>query len=415
MEPFEVMTSESQERMLAIVRPEDLDEVLAICGRWEVRASVVGTVTGTGRLRILSEFDGEVLADVPAKSLEEDAPLYDRPRRAPSELRVHSGVGTPQWNQHSSADEQLLAMLADSAWIWSQYDHQLFLNTVVGPGGDATLLRLKHPTTGVDTGRALALTTDGNHRWCAADPRMGTAWVVAESALNLACVGARPLAVVNCLNFGNPEHPEVMWQLSESIDGMGDACRALDIPVIGGNVSLYNESRGRDIDPTPVIGMLGIVDRLESPPPPVGMLDGDRLVALGPPAGTELDYGTHRRVCELVAALVNDHVVDGVHDISEGGLALALAEMAVRSNVGFQVKAADVLGESPSRVVVSVSAEQLREVHRRHVDASVDGVLLGEAGGNRLVIEGVVDVALSDAVDAWRRRLPDALGAGTTQ
>ncbi len=245
MEPFEVMTSESQERMLAIVRPEDLDEVLAICERWEVRASVVGTVTGSGRLRILSEYDGEVLADVPAKSLEEDAPLYDRPRQAPQDRRTPGRNGRPGARfrptfvvtvvtdvtvSPSSPSERLLGMLADSSWVWSQYDHQLFLNTVVGPGGDATVLRLKHPTTGIDTGRALALTTDGNHRWCAADPRTGTAWVVAEAALNLACVGARPLALVNCLNFGNPEHGEVMWQLSESIDGMGDACRALEHP-----------------------------------------------------------------------------------------------------------------------------------------------------------------------------------------
>ena len=140
--------------------------------------------------------------------------------------------------------------MCDTSWVSSQYDHQLFLNTVEGPGGDAVVLRLKHPTTGADTGRGLALTTDGNHRWCALDPRLGTAMTVAESVLNLACVGARPIAVVNCLNFGNPEHPEVMWQLSEAIDGLGDACRAFGLPVIGGNVSLYNESSGVDIDPT---------------------------------------------------------------------------------------------------------------------------------------------------------------------
>jgi phosphoribosylformylglycinamidine synthase len=413
MEPFEVMTSESQERMLAIVRPEDLDEVLAICERWEVRASVVGTVTGSGRLRILSEYDGEVLADVPAKSLEDDAPLYDRPRQAPGHDGSSEHSLTP-----SSAGELLLGMLADTSWVWSQYDHQLFLNTVVGPGGDATVLRLKHPTTGVDTGRALALTTDGNHRWCAADPRLGTAWVVAEAALNLACAGARPLALVNCLNFGNPEHPEVMWQLSESIDGVGDACRALGIPVVGGNVSLYNESRGRDIDPSPIVGVLGIVDRLgDSPPPSVGLVDGGRLVVLGPQAGSALEYEQHHKVCELVASLVNDRIVDGVHDVSEGGVALALAEMAVRSGLGFRVEASDVFVESPSRVVVCVRRENLGEVHRRHVEAGVDGLLLGEAGGDRIVVEGTdsIDVALDDAVAAWRNCIPDALGAGTTQ
>jgi phosphoribosylformylglycinamidine synthase len=417
MEPFEVMTSESQERMLAIVRPEDLDEVLAICERWEVRASVVGTVTGTGRLRVLSTYDGEVLADVPAKSLEDDAPLYDRPRRAPhpSELRIDSGAMAPESHQHSPG-ERLLAMLADTLWVWSQYDHQLFLNTVVGPGGDATVLRLKDPATGDDTERALALTTDGNHRWCAADPRIGTAWVVAESMLNLACAGARPLALVNCLNFGNPEHPEVMWQLSEAIDGMGEACRALSIPVVGGNVSLYNESRGRDIDPTPVVGMLGIIDRLgDSRPPSAGLVDGNRIVVLGPAAGAELDYDTHRKVCALVASLVNDRLVGGVHDVSDGGLAHALSEMAVRSGVGFRVKAGDVFVESPSRVIVSVPIANLREVHRRHVDAGVDGLLLGEAGGDRLIVEEQFDLGLDDAIAAWRDRIPDALGAGTAQ
>ncbi|MEY2464423.1 MAG: phosphoribosylformylglycinamidine synthase subunit PurL, partial [Acidimicrobiaceae bacterium] len=245
MAPFEVMTSESQERMLAIVNPEHLDEVLAICARWDVRASVIGTVTGTGRLRVLDRYDGEVLADMPAKSLEEDAPLYDRPRSAPSDLAARAAHGPDELPTPTVADNgsDLLAMLVDASWIFSQYDHQLFLNTIVGPGGDAAVLRLKHPTTGVDTGRALALTTDGNHRWCAVDPKVGAAMVVAESALNLACVGARPVALVNCLNFGNPEHAEVMWQLSSAIDGMGDACRQLGIPVVGGNVSLYNESR----------------------------------------------------------------------------------------------------------------------------------------------------------------------------
>ena len=408
MQPFEIMTSESQERMLAIVKPEDLDEVRAICERWEVTASVIGTVTGSGRLRVLDRFDGEVLADLPAKSLDEEAPRYDRPIEAPSEpYPAPAPIDDPA--------AHLLSRLADTAWVWSQYDHQLFLNTVVGPGADATVLRLKHPTTGVDTGRGLALTTDGNHRWCAADPRAGTAWVVAEAALNLACVGARPLALVNCLNFGNPEHPAVMWQLSEAIDGMGEACRALGIPVVGGNVSLYNESRGRDIDPTPVVGMLGIVDELRARPPVVALEAGSTIVVLGPAAGTALDYDAHRAVCELVAGAVNDGIVNGVHDVSEGGLAVALGEMAARSGVGFSVRADDVFAESPSRVVVCVSPTNVKELHRRHREAGVAATVLGEAGGDRLVIEGVLDLAVHDVQGAWRDRLPDALGAGTAQ
>ena len=256
MEPFEVMTSESQERMLAIVTPEGLDEVLRLCGRWEVEATVIGKVVAGGRLRILDGFEGEVLADVPASSLHDAAPLYDRPRAAPAD-RDAALAADPGVPDEADCTAAVRDQLCDTTWVYRQYDHQLFLNTVEAPGGDAAVLRLKHPTTGVDTGRGLALTTDGNHLWCAVDPRSGTAATVAESVVNLACVGARPLAVVNCLNFGNPEHPEVMWQLSEAIDGMTDACRAFGLPVIGGNVSLYNETDGTDIDPTPVIGLLG--------------------------------------------------------------------------------------------------------------------------------------------------------------
>ena len=248
LEPFEIMTSESQERMLAVVEPADLDEVLALCRRWEVRAQVVGRVTD-GRRPAHPRRRTCVVGEVPAASLHEDAPLYHRPLR-PRDRSGERGSGHAR-RAGATAAADLLGMLTDPAWVWGQYDHQLFLNTVAGPGGDATVLRLKHPVTGVDTGRALALTTDGNHRWCAVAPRAGTARVVAESVLNLACVGARPLALVNCLNFGNPEHPEVMWELSEAIDGMAEACRAFDLPVVGGNVSLYNETRGRDIDPTP--------------------------------------------------------------------------------------------------------------------------------------------------------------------
>ena len=287
------MTSESQERMLAIVEPDDLDEVLAICARWEVDASVIGRVTEGGRLRIMDGFDGEVLADVPAATLHEDAPLYDRPRREPSD-RPRAARPTCDCPDPGA---DLLAELTDTSWVWSQYDHQLFLNTVEGPGGDATVLRLKHPTTGEDTGRGLALTTDGNHRWCAVDPRQGTAMTVAESVMNLACVGAHPIALVNCLNFGNPEHPEVMWQLSEAVDGMTEACEAFGVPVVGGNVSLYNESSGTDIDPTPVVGLLGLVDDLDRQPPGVALVDGGRLLLLGDdrPGAGGLDLGRRPR------------------------------------------------------------------------------------------------------------------------
>ena len=431
MEPFEVMTSESQERMLAIVTPEGLDRVLELCRRWEVRASVVGVVTTGGQLRILDRPDGAVLAEVPAASLHEDAPLYERPMQAPADPAPAWDETTEVTTEDAGAD--LLELLgqpsgADPSWAYRQYDHQLFLNTVVPPGSDAAVLRLKAPGLPASE-RGMALSVDGNHRWCAVDPRAGTAMVVAEAALNVACAGATPLAVVNCLNFGNPEHPEVMWQLSEAIDGMGDACRALRLPVIGGNVSLYNESRGRDIDPTPVIGVLGAIPSLERPPPGSVLVDDGVVLLLGDgnarhlggsrwastigidAAGLPvLDLEAHARLLALVAALVNDGEVAGVHDVADGGLGVALAEMAVRSGVGFEVKGvagpAELFTEAPSRVVAVVEGST-DTVETRAADAGVPITVLGRSGGTRLVVDGLVDVDLADAAARWRRQPVD--------
>jgi phosphoribosylformylglycinamidine synthase len=444
MEPFEVMTSESQERMLAIVTPEGLAEVMRLCERWEVQATVVGRVTepvdGVGLLRIVDGFGGEVLAEVPASSLHDAAPLYDRPRAEPAD-RAARAAAAPAAPAADEAADALLALLYDTTWVSSQYDHQLFLNTVEGPGGDAVVLRLKHPVTGEDTGRGLALTTDGNHRWCAVDPRLGTALTVAESVLNLACVGARPIALVNCLNFGNPEHPEVMWQLSEAVDGMTEACGAFGLPVIGGNVSLYNESRGVDIDPTPVVGLLGVVDALERRPPGVCLAEGDRLVLLGDDltgpepslAGSAVAWARGDKggelapfdgpaltaVAGLVRALVADGVPSGAHDCSGGGLGVALAELTCRSGLGLTVSgvpsAAHLFAEAPSRVVVSVAADRVADVLDRAAAAGVAAVELGAAGGERFAIDGFVDLAAADVVATWRDRLPEALGAGTVQ
>jgi phosphoribosylformylglycinamidine synthase len=441
MAAFEVLTSESQERMLAIVEPVRLDEVLAIAARWEVRASVVGHVTDTGRLRVLDREGGELLADVPARSLEHDAPRYHRPLAPPADAaeRAAVDVAVAVANRVTDPGAELVALLCDTDWVSSQYDHQLFANTVVGPGGDAALLRLKHPVTGADTGRGLALTVDGNHRWCAVDPRQGTALLVAEAVLNLAVVGARPVALVNNLNFGNPEHPEVMWQLSEAVDGMAGACLALAIPVVGGNVSLYNESHGRDIDPTPVVGLLGVVDALERRPPGVRLVPEDRLIVLGPEpqrslagtvvaarhglarAGTlpTLDLDLHARVAALVRDLVAADLLSGAHDVGEGGLGLALAEAATRSGVGFVASripdAVALFAESPSRVLTCVAPHRMTDVLAAAEAAGVPATRLGLATGDRMVVKGLLDVALDDAVAAARARVPDALGHGTAQ
>jgi phosphoribosylformylglycinamidine synthase len=452
MEAWEIMTSESQERMLAIVAPDDLDRVLARCRRWEVTASVVGRVTGSGRLRVLSGWDGDVLADVAASTLHDDAPLYHRPLRRPADLDEWAaadlsglgatgasgpgsdGPGTDGPGTDVGAD--VLALLVDPSWVYRQYDHQLFCNTVVVPGGDAALLRLRAPgvVPGEGAAAAMALSTDGNGRWCALDPRAGTAAVVAESALNVACVGATPVALVNCLNFGNPEHPEVMWQLSEAIDGMSEACTALGIPVIGGNVSLYNESRGRDIDPTPVVATIGLVQHLEVPPPGIRLTAGSRIVVVAPPDApvslggsrwardlrgerrgrlAPLDLGGHRRLLALVAEVVNVGLVDGLHDVSDGGLAVTLAEMAVQGGVGFRVgtltTVPELFGEGPSRVVCSVPAAHVDDLTTRVAGAGLAVVDLGAAGGDRLIIEGVMDLPVDEARQAWRSALPRVL------
>ncbi len=435
MEAWEVMTSESQERMLAIVTPEHVERVLEVCSKWEVRATVIGRVTDSGRLRILEGWDGEVLADVPASTLHEDAPLYDRPRRRPEEAdRLSQDL--PPTETDPGAD--LLRLIRDPSWVYRQYDHQLFLNTVVAPGADAALLRLRGPGVVPKDGRsrAIALSTDGNQRWCALDPRLGTSLTVAESALNVACVGARPVALVNCLNFGNPEHPEVMWQLSEAIDGMAEACRALSIPVIGGNVSLYNESRGRDIHPTPVVGTLGLVDDLERRPPVVGLTAGDDILLVQAPGtaprcdgsrwaaevhhhlGGRLavaDWAAHSRLIAWVAAEVSSGRPNGIHDVSDGGLAVALSEMAVASQVGYQVdlgeapSAVDLFGEAPSRVVLSVSPPERAAVQAGAAAAGLEATVIGRAGRDRLVVPGAYDLPLADVTRVWQEALPGSL------
>ena len=452
MEPWEVMTSESQERMLAIVTPESWPAVSDICARWEVRATVVGTVTapdpeGGGRLRIRDGMDGPVLADVPAASLSDDAPLYDRPRRAPARPVPPPPPPAPPVVDQCGAD--LMALLRSPRWVYRQYDHQLFLNTVSGPGADAALLRLAGPGL-PPSERGVALSTDSNPRACALDPRRGTALALAEGVANLACVGATPVAVVNCLNFGNPEHPEVMWQLSESIDGLAEGCAALGLPVVGGNVSLYNESGGADIDPTPVLGVLGLVDTVHTPPPGLSWAEGDTVVLLGGRAGADgslplegtrwaterrdhrtgdvpaVDFAAHRALCSFVAGLVAAQVgsggeghtgavlgapVSAVHDVSGGGLAGALAEMAVAAGSGCTIALddpAELFTELPSRVVVATPDPDA--LCASAAAAGIPSAVLGPAGGGRFVLGHFVDLLVETLADAYEGALPRALG-----
>ena len=464
MNAVEVMTSESQERMLAIVEPGRLEEVLELARKWEIRAMVVGRVTDTDRFRVFDgtfdalgvpgenatppigdtapqvSSDREPVADVPVGSLG-DGPLYHRPTERPAEqdalladdpaprLRAKFPAG-------SNLSGELLALLAtptiaDKTWISRQYDHQLFLSTVAGPGADAAVLRVK------GTRKALALATDGKARFCHLDPRVGAQLTVLEAARNVACTGARPLALVNCLNFGDPEHAEVMWQFVEVVAGMSEACEALGLPVVGGNVSFYNASSGADIHPTPVVGVLGLIDELDDAPPAARLDAGESIVVLGETraelGGSEwaavvhgLDGGAPPiadldaavKLHALVADLVVEREVAGVHDVSDGGLAVALCEMAFAGNTGFRVDLATapgarecsaaeaVFGESTSRVVVAVAAEQVVAVLGAAAAAGVPAAVVGQAGGDQCIADGAFAVPLVEAHRAWHEAIP---------
>ena len=434
MQAFEIMTSESQERMLAIVTPQDWLEVAEVCAKWEVRASVVGHVveptvqadgSTVGYLRVREGFDGPILAEVPAKSLADDAPLYDRPRQRPANLDALQ-ADDPKNEPAGSLTEEILELLIDPAWAYRQYDSQLFLNTVVGPGRDAALLRLAGPGLPAST-RGIALSTDSNPRWCALEPRQGTAWTVAEGVANLACVGARPAAVVNCMNFGNPEHPEVMWQLSEAVDGMGDACRALGLAVVGGNVSLSNESGGHDIDPTPVVGLLGVLESLVAPPPGWNWHEGDTVVLVGErAAGGQLLGGSRwaarrgRRggtipvfaptnfivstdfVRDEIAAICAGQSSDvtAVHDVGGGGVGVALAEMVATTGVGLVCDVScdrdELFFELPGRYVMATS--NLAAFAARAHTAGVPMTVLGMAGGQRFTVGDAVSCSVEEVV-----------------
>ena len=433
MEAHEIMISESQERMLAIIEPSNLDRLFEICTKWEINASVIGKVTDGDKLRILDHFDGNVLAEIPASSLHDDAPIYDRPKKKPEPKK---NVSDENIKVKSDPASDLLLLLSDPSWVYSQYDHQLFLNTVVGPGYEAAVLKLRDPVNGSQTNKGLAITTDGNHRWCAVDPRVGTKLIVAEGLMNLACVGAHPLALVNCLNFGNPENPEVMWQLSESIDGMAEACESFGIPVVGGNVSLYNESSGVNISPTPVVGLVGKIDDLYRKPPGFELLEGNRLVLLGPDeiglGGSlwgalhgsdsgeliDVDFEVHKILADLVRGLVSDAVIDGIHDLSAGGLGVALAEMVAKSKFGISTAripdARSFFGEGPSRVLVSIDPENVNDLLSRAEIANIPTTRLGLVGGDRFIVKDLIDVPKETVDSAFLTHLPNTLGSGTT-
>jgi len=422
MAPFEVMISESQERMLAVVDPADVDEVLAICERWELVGRVIGVVTPTGR--VVVEDGGEVVADVPADALAVEGPIYDRASIRPGELEELSaaepGDGPPE-----DLGAALLALLssptvASKRWIWEQYDHMIGLGTVIGPGADAAVIRLPGSEA------AVALAVDGPGRYCVLDPYEGARLAVAEAARNVACTGARPVAVTNCLNFGNPEKPGVMWAFTETVRGLGDACEALGTPVTGGNVSFYNETEGRAVFPTPVIGMLGA---LESAADAVGMGlvgDGEALVLLGDTGGSDfggseygkvmwgalggrppaLDIDAEAALHRLLHEAARGHLLRSAHDCSAGGAGVALALAAFAGGRGFEVELPgdephrSLFAESPGRAVVSCSRDDLDALSDLAARHAVTAVRIGATGGAALDY-GFVAVPLKVAEKAW--------------
>lgn len=431
MEPFEVMISESQERMLAVVEPDKLVAVLDVCARWGLRAEVIGEVSDTPRLHV--RVDGEAVADVPAGALA-DGPVYDRPAERPvwlDELQAASpGGGAPP--DLAEAFLELLASpgIASKRWVWEQYDHMIFLGTVQGPGGDAAVIRLPNRHD------AVAIAVDGPGRLCQLDPYRGARRAVAEAARNVAVVGARPLAITNCLNFGSPENPAVMWQFAEVTRGISDACTALETPVTGGNVSFYNETTGRPIYPTPVIGMLGSAGDPASCTPDVFAREGDAIVLFGSDdpvdfAGSEyskviervvggrpcdVDLDAERRLHGVLIESRERRLLHSAHDVSSGGLAVALAESGMRGGVGFRVTLAGdephraAFSETPSRAIVSCDPSVVAEVVALASSHGVSASVLGSVGGHGLDF-GAFSVSFSRASAAFSSGLEAALSA----
>jgi phosphoribosylformylglycinamidine synthase subunit PurL len=424
MEPFEVMISESQERMLCVVEPARLDTVLEVCERWDVRATAIGSVTDTRRLRVFA--GDELVGDMPVGALVDDCPLYDLAPDPPAE-RIYAD---PPARLPPGADsgEALLALLASpnvasKRFVFEQYDPIVGSRTVRRPQtADAAVLKLDN-----DGGSgAIAVSIDGNGRRVACEPYTGAAEAVLECARNLACVGAEPLGLTNCLNFGNPEKPHIAWQLTRAVAGMRDACVALGVPVVGGNVSLYNEGGGGPIYPTPIVGMVGKLPDAASVPRTGFAEPGHAVALVGPfrpaPEGSELEKLRGRLadglpevdLAEQAGALgaLREAVRSGslatVHDVADGGVAVALAECCIEGGIGARVAlpsddATALFGEAPGGAVLAGPREAVDEVPNAQV--------IGEVGGDALEIIGALRVPVADLRGAYEGAIPAALAA----
>jgi len=437
MEPFEIMVSESQERMLAVVAPELLDDVLAVCERWETGAAAIGEITDTGRVRVLR--GAEVVGDMPVEALVDGCPLYDLDPAAPEEW-IYPNRRTLDAEGPGQTLLELLGApsIASKRWVFEQYDSIVQSRTVHRPeAADAAVLQVP------EAGTAIAVAIDGNGRRVACDPYAGTVEAVLECAQNLACAGGEPLGLTNCLNFGNPEKPHVAWQLDRSTRALADACAELGVPVVGGNVSLYNETDQGPIYPTPVVGMVGEVPDPEQVPG-MALRGGEALALCGPfspsLAGSELAKARGELVDGLPApaiapvaaaiAFVREAVrsgrVDVAHDVSDGGVAVAVAEMAIAGGSGVRCNLdelaemrgasaeAALFGEGPGGFLLGGEADAIGALAAEAQAAGVETIVIGEAEGDEVILSAgdlEIALALADAEHAWRS-LGEHMGAG---
>ena len=450
MTAYEMLLSESQERMLIVAHSGREREVIDIFRKWDLDAVVIGRVQDGSNMRVI--YNGKTVADISVKALTDEAPRYDRPRldrkTAGGTSAVPVAGATPA--VPGAMNEALLTLLASpniasKSWVYRQYDHMVRTNTAVLPGADAAVVRIK------ETRRALAMSLDGNGRYCAVNPREGARLLVAESSRNVVCVGARPIAITNCLNFASPERPEVMWSFAEVVAGMAEACRALETPVVSGNVSFYNETEGRGIPPTPVIGMVGLIDDVRRVVQP-GFKNEDDLIALLGVTGDDLsvsefavavrkvsteqmiqtgglprlDFDREIAVQGTCLKASERELITAAHDCSDGGLAVALAECCFsslgRSAIGAEIDlktslpaAVTLFSESPSRIVITFPQTSLAEVSKLAERNTAPLELIGRVGGERLRIScnqtALIDLNVSELEDVWRNGLSRKLQA----
>lgn len=420
------------------------EEVLRICRKWDLDCAVVGRVTGDGILRVMDQ--GKVVAEIPAKSLAEEGPKYERPNAPPAYQELLQALNIDALLEPKDYAATLLALLsaptiASKQWIYRQYDHMVRTNTMVRPGSDAAVLRIK------GTKRAVAITADCNGRYCVLHPYIGGMIAVAEAARNLVCSGAEPIGATDCLNFGNPERPDVMWQFILAVEGIADACNVLNVPVVSGNVSFYNETNGLNISPTPILGMVGLIEDAGKIMTQWFKHKGDVIILLGETkedlGGTEylrvihhreqgeppaLDLDVEKALQACTLKLIRDGLVQSAHDCSDGGLAVALAECCVSGEqplgatvqlpAGRTRRDALLFGESQSRIVLSVKPEHAGQVLTAAQTAGVPATRIGMVGGNRLAIEvdagkqqaGCrIDVELGTIHDRWANSLERTL------